>query len=315
MMEDWIIGMIVWYMIEFKILSVLFNMHIIYYVSYIGMFYVNIIGFGLFSSFIIQFFSGILLCIYYNSCFIFSFDSIVYIMIDVLFGFLIRGFHCIGAVLFIFMVFIHVLRGVWLRLLNIDIVYVVWLSGSLLLLLVIIEGFIGYCLNLGQMSYWGYKVMLDLFWIIGIYIIGLVYDILWNSMYVVVFRIFLLHFMIGWFIGIFMIMHILVLHGIGSNNPMISSLTSYIMSFRLVALKDIMMVVLLVGDCILGWMGWEDYDICSNEDNLEVANPLSTPEHIIPEIYFLIVYYLLRCLEIKFMGVVCICVFILLVLN
>ena len=47
-------------------------------------------------------------------------------------------------------------------------------------------------------------------------------------------------------------------------------------------------------------------DILGNADNLIVANPLSTPDHIIPELYFLILFYLLRCIAFKFLGIICI---------
>ena len=279
----------------------LVNVHVLYYVSYIGMYYVNIIGFGIFISFFIQFFSGILLCMYYNSCFIISFDSILYLMIEVLFGYLIRSFHCVFAVFFMFMVYIHLFRGVWLRLLALEYLYLVWLSGILLLLLCIIEGFIGYILNYGQMSYWGYMVLCGLCSILGYYIYGYVLEVVWCSGYVVVYRIFLIHFMIGWIIGVIIWIHIIMLHMIGSNNPMVMSISTYSMSFKLIGLKDIMIVVLVVS-IFIEWMGYID-DIFGNEDNMEVANPLSTPEHIVPEIYFDYLFYLLRSISIKYVGV------------
>lgn len=267
------------------------------------MYYVNIIGFGLFIGFFIQFFSGILLCMYYNSCFIISFDSLLYIMMEVIFGFLIRSFHCIWAVLFMFMLYIHVLRGVWLRLLSLEYLYVVWISGMLLFGLCIMEGFIGYILNYGQMSYWGYMVLCGLCGILGYYIYGGMMEIIWCSGYVVLYRVFIVHFVVGWLIGLFIVYHIVVLHGVGSNNPLVMSISSYSMSFKLVGLKDIMVVVLMVMS-IWEWMGYMDGDILGNEDNLEVANPLSTPEHIVPEVYFDFLFYVLRCISIKYVGVV-----------
>ena len=201
-----------------------------------------------------------------------------------------------------FMVYIHVLRGVWLRYLVLEYLYIVWLSGILLLGLCIMEGFIGYILNYGQMSYWGYMVLCGLCSILGYYMYGCMMEIIWCSGYVVVYRVFLLHFMIGWIIGVIIWLHLLVLHGIGSNNPMVMSICGYVMSFKLVGLKDIMMGVLMVMS-ILEWMGYMDGDIFGNGDNLEVANPLSTPEHIVPEVYFDFLFYLLRCISIKYVGV------------
>ena len=47
-------------------------------------------------------------------------------------------------------------------------------------------------------------------------------------------------------------------------------------------------------------------DYWGNSDNFEVANVLSTPEHIIPEVYFDYLFYLLRSICIKFLGMCCI---------
>ena len=48
--------------------------------------YCNVLGFILLFIFIIQLFSGLLLSSYYEDYVIISFDSVVYIMYDVIFG-------------------------------------------------------------------------------------------------------------------------------------------------------------------------------------------------------------------------------------
>ena len=47
-------------------------------------------------------------------------------------------------------------------------------------------------------------------------------------------------------------------------------------------------------------------DIHGNANNLIVANPLTTPDHIVPEFYFLVLFYILRCIAFKFLGIICI---------
>ena len=76
------------------------SLHSSYYLGYCGMNYANIIGFLSFNIFIIQFLSGILLVSYSNNIFILCYDSVYYIMIEVLFGFIVRWFHCLGSCLF-----------------------------------------------------------------------------------------------------------------------------------------------------------------------------------------------------------------------
>lgn len=284
----------------------LLSIHSLYYISFHGMNLYNIFGFMLFSIFIIQFITGVLLVCYFNNIFILSFDSILYIMIEVIFGYLIRGFHCIFSILFIFILFIHIFRGLWLRLIIIDSLSFVWISGLILFILILIEGFIGYILNFGQMSYWGYMVLIGLLSILGIFDY-LFIELLWCCCYVVLFRIFCLHFSIGWLLGIFMIIHILLLHAFGSINSSIYSYSSFIISFYLVIFKDIYLYIYII--YFIYYLLYSHPDILGNSDNLIFANPLSTPNHIVPELYFLVLFYILRNIPIKNLGIICIGIF------
>ena len=158
----------------------------------------------------------------------------------------------------------------------------------------LIEGFLGYILNFSQMSYWGYMVLLGLFSIMGIFE-WLIIELLWCCCYVVVFRIFLLHFIIGWLLGIFILFHILVLHAFGSLNPMLSNLSSFIISFYLVIFKDISLGIFYIYFYYYIMLFFHP-DIIGNADNLIVANPSTTPDHIVPEFYSLVLLHILRCI-------------------
>ena len=50
-------------------------------------------------------------------------------------------------------------------------------------------------------------------------------------------------------------------------------------------------------------------DIIGNADNLIFANPLSTPNHIVPEFYFLVYFYILRSISYKKLGIIYIVAF------
>ena len=95
-----------------EILFSFFNLHNYEYKTWISMYWVNVVGFIVFFSFFIQFFSGILLSVYYNSFFIISFYSIGYLLYDVVAGCLLKSIHSLFSVLFMFLVYIHLLRGV-----------------------------------------------------------------------------------------------------------------------------------------------------------------------------------------------------------
>ena len=169
----------------------LLNNHFTFYISYLGMNYSNVIGFLLFLVFILQFISGLLLSCYYSPFSFSAFDSVYYIMIDVNVGWLIRWLHCLGASLFMLFILIHWIRGAWIRLKVIDSfitigisgyncvcscrfvmnspLFLIWVSGWVILSCSMIEGFLGYILNWGQMSYWGITVMINLLSILPLF--------------------------------------------------------------------------------------------------------------------------------------------------
>ena len=101
------IGLIIVY---FTIYS-LYNNHFKFHVSYLGMNYNNVIGFISISTFVLQVLSGLFSSIYYDDFYMIAFDPIVYIMHDVNIGRFIRLSHCLGATLFMFFMFIHLIRG------------------------------------------------------------------------------------------------------------------------------------------------------------------------------------------------------------
>jgi len=114
------------------------------YGSYFGINYSNIIGFCLLFSFIIQFYSGLLLSSYYEDYYLNSFDSVIYITFEVNNGWLIRLLHILGATLFILFVYFHWIRGIWLRSLYWydSEVILIWISGWLILyLFILLTGF------------------------------------------------------------------------------------------------------------------------------------------------------------------------------
>ena len=91
-----------------------------------------------------------------------AFSSIEYIMRDVDYGWVIRYMHTTGASLFFAVVYLHMFRGL---------LYgsyqkpkeLVWIFGCTIYLAMMAEGFLGYVLPYGQMSYWGAQVIISLF--------------------------------------------------------------------------------------------------------------------------------------------------------
>ena len=90
-----------------------------------------------------------------------AFASVEYIMRDVEFGWLIRYLHSTGASAFFVVVFLHMYRAL---------MYgsyrgpreLLWLIGMAIFIALMAEGFFGYLLPWGNMSYWGAQVIVSL---------------------------------------------------------------------------------------------------------------------------------------------------------
>jgi quinol-cytochrome oxidoreductase complex cytochrome b subunit len=101
--------------------------------------------------------TGMLLTIYYIPSPDHAYDSIQYIMNEVTFGWLIRGMHHWGATLLVITVFLHMLRTFFMGAYKYP-RELTWITGSLLLLLVMVLGFSGYLLPWNQKAYWASAV-------------------------------------------------------------------------------------------------------------------------------------------------------------
>jgi len=111
--------------------------------------------------FMVQAISGTLLALYYRPSPEAAYDSVLFIMTTVNFGWLIRSFHHWSANLMILMVFLHMLRVFWHG------VYkapreITWVTGSLLGLVTLGFGFTGYLLPWDQRAFWATTVGTDI---------------------------------------------------------------------------------------------------------------------------------------------------------
>lgn len=170
---------------------------------------------------VIQIVTGIFLTMNYKPDSALAFGSVEYIMRDVEWGWLIRYMHSTGASFFFIVVYLHIFRGM---------MYgsykkpreLIWVFGMFIYFCLMAEAFMGYLLPWGQMSYWGAQVIISLFsaipvigedlstWIRGDFVIA---DATLNrffALHVVAVPIALLGLVV---------MHIIALHEVGSNNP------------------------------------------------------------------------------------------------
>ena len=273
---------------------------------------------------VIQIITGIFLTMNYKPSADEAFASVEYIMRDVEWGWLIRYMHSTGASAFFLVVYLHMFRAM---------LYgsykqpreLLWLFGMMIYLALMAEAFFGYLLPWGQMSYWGAQVIISLFgaipvigddlslWIRGDFVIS---DVTLN-------RFFALHVIaVPLVLLVLVVMHILALHEVGSNNPDGIEIKKNkdengipkdgIPFHPYYTVKDIVgVVVFLMFFSFVMFFIPEGGGYFLEAPNFEPADPLKTPEHIAPVWYFTPYYAMLRAVTIdigplsaKFLGVI-----------
>jgi ubiquinol-cytochrome c reductase cytochrome b subunit len=264
-----------------------------------------------------QIITGILLTMNYKPDAKLAFDSVEYIMREVNWGWLIRYMHSTGASAFFVVIYLHMFRGI---------IYgsfkkpreLIWIFGMLIYVCLMAESFMGYLLPWGQMSFWGAQVIISLFsaipivgdelalWIRGDYVIS---DATLN-------RFFAFHVIAIPLILIMLVfLHLVALHEVGSNNPdgveIKESKDPYgvpvdgIPFHPYYTVKDLVAVgvFLFFFATVIFYMP-ELGGFFLEADNFIPADPLATPEHIVPLWYFTPFYAILRAVPDKFAGVI-----------
>ena len=254
---------------------------------------------------IIMIVSGLLLSMHYVAHVDLAFDSVEHIMRDVNYGWLIRYIHSVGASMFFLIVYIHISRGLYYG----SYKYpreVLWWLGIIIFLLMIATAFLGYTLPWGQMSFWGATVITNLFSAIPLVGDNIV-TWLWGGFSVdnpTLNRFYSLHFLLPFIIVAVVFLHIVALHKFGSNNPIGIDLTSKkekIPFHPYYTIKDFFGFGVFF--IIFGVFVFFMPNTLGHPDNYIPADPLVTPEHIVPEWYFLPFYAILRAIPFKLLGV------------
>lgn len=246
-----------------------------------------------------------------------AFLSVEYIMRDVEMGWLIRYMHSTGASFFFIVVYLHMFRGI---------MYgsykkpreLIWVFGMFIYLVLMAEGFMGYVLPWGQMSYWGAQVIISLFGAIPVIGDGLTEWIRGDFLIsgITLNRFFALHVIaLPLVLALLVVLHILALHEVGSNNPDGIDIKKHkdeqgkpldgIPFHPYYTLGKLpMIIVFLFVFCGVIFFFPEGGGYFLEHANFEPANPLKTPEHIAPTWYYGAFYSILRAVPDKLMGVI-----------
>ena len=266
---------------------------------------------------ILQVVTGIWLMMPYSNTEEGAFASIEYIMRDVDYGWIIRYMHTTGASMFFAIVYLHMFRGL---------LYgsykkpkeLVWIFGATIYLVMMAEGFLGYVLPYGQMSYWGAQVIISLFgaipyigeslevWVRGDYYIS----------GITISRFFALHVVALPLILIALVfLHLVALHEVGAGNPEGVDIEEFVdedgvpldsvpfFPYKVLSAMPAIGVFGLVF-CIIMFFFPEGGGYFLELANFEEANPLVTPEHIAPVWYYAPYYTMLRAVPDPFGGLI-----------
>jgi len=263
---------------------------------------------------VIMIVSGVVLAMHYTPHVDYAFDSVERIMRDVNGGWLIRYIHMNGGTMFFIVVYIHLFRGLYFGSYKAP-RELLWGLGVVILLLMMATAFMGYVLPWGQMSFWGATVITNLFsaipWGIGDYIVTL----LWGGFSVdnpTLNRFYSLHYLFPFLIVGVVVLHLVALHTTKSNNPLgidPKGPQDTIPFHPYYTVKDLFGL----GVFLLFFAAFVFFapNFFGEPENYIEANPLATPEHIVPEWYFLPYYAILRSitfdiffLEAKLIGVI-----------
>ncbi len=251
---------------------------------------------------IIQILTGLFLAIHYTADISIAFNRVTHICRDVNYGWLLRTLHANGASLFFICIYIHVGRGIYYG----SYIYKpTWIVGVIILFIVIATAFIGYVLPWGQISFWGATVITNLLSAIP-YLGTELVQWVWGGFAVdnaTLTRFFTFHFILPFIVAAITMIHLLLLHQTGSNNPLgINSNTDKIPFHPYFSFKDIIGFIIIIS--LLTLLTLFNPYILGDPDNFIPANPLVTPVHIQPEWYFLFAYAILRSIPNKLGGVI-----------
>ncbi|YP_009536331.1 cytochrome b (mitochondrion) [Ornithodoros turicata] len=261
---------------------------------------------------IIQILTGVFLAMHFSSDITTAFSSVSHITRDVNLGWMIRAAHANTASFFFIFLYIHVARGLFFSSFYLK---GPWISGTIIILILMATAFLGYVLPWGQMSFWGATVITNLLSAIP-YIGHTITQWIWGGFSVdnpTLTRFFTLHFLFPFILLAMIMIHISLLHETGSSNPLgISNSIDKIPFHPYFTYKDILGVILALMLLTLVILIYPY--MFSDPENFLMANPLITPPHIQPEWYFLFAYAILRSIPNKLGGVVALVMSILIIL-
>jgi len=233
----------------------------------------------------------------------YAFYFVESVMRDTYFGWFIRYIHSNGASFFFFFVYLHMFRSLY-YFSYVSPKWAIWNTGVLILVLMIVTAFSGYILPWGQMSFWAATVITNMATALPFFGPSTV-EVIWGDYgvsNVTLNRFYTIHFILPFVILFIMIAHFKYLHAVGSGSQTSVRTVDDKKKFHpyytwkdAIIVSSMIILYLMVINLSPNWL--------SHSDNYIAADYMSTPEHIVPEWYFLPFYAILRAAKTKLGGV------------
>jgi len=265
---------------------------------------------------IIQIATGVTLAMHYNGNILEAFNSIEHIMRDVNNGWLIRYLHANTASAFFLLVYLHIGRGIYYGSYKSP-RSIVWLIGTIILIVMIATAFLGYVLPYGQMSLWGATVITNLMSAIP-WLGQSIVEFIWGGFSVnnaTLNRFFSLHYLLPFILVVLILLHLITLHEkAGSGNPLgIGNYLDRVTFSPYYVFKDFITIFIFIF-ILCGFVCFAP-NLLGDSENYVMANPMQTPPAIVPEWYLLPFYAILRSIPNKLLGVIAMFSAILIILS
>ncbi len=284
--------------------------HLCNYPTYAFLNYFWNFGSLIFLFFLLQIISGFYLAMYYVAYAQLASALIEWILREVYSGWFFKYVHSNGASFIFLFIYMHILRNLYYGLFK-DIL--LWWSGVILLILMILTAFFGYILPWGQMSFWAATVITNFLTVIpeiGIKIL----EWFWCGFALntwTLTRFYSFHYFCPFVIFGLIFLHIFLLHKKGSNNSLsLINFLQMINFFPFFWIKDSFSFICSCFPFFFIVFYYPNY--LGHPDNYIEANDLLTPLHIVPEWYFLFYYAMLRIIPHKTYGIILVALYFIL---
>lgn len=246
------------------------------------------------------------------NCFLFlNWYYLLLLLLDFDFGFIVRSLHVFCTSLLFLLFYCHIVK-LFIFCICFDFCSIVWFVGYAFFLLVVCLAFLGYCLPVTMMSYWGLTVFSNILAtvpVLGFYILWWLWGCEFINDFTLV-KLHSLHIIMPHICLFLLVLHVFFLHFFLSSDGFMDRFCFYyerLLFFCWVFLRDFVFFFIIF--CLLLYGVFIYWYFVYHEESFIMVDCLKTSDKILPEWFFLPFFGFLKLLPSKFYGVCLLLVF------